>query len=125
MMSRNFENWLDSAIKSIVWGFIPLAGYLVYEIGIPKNFAVSGWPLFITLTIIVYLMGSLIGWLFLGFPLNWLINKYLSPKIYFYLMPLVILTLLLGFFVSSELAVFLGIFSIIQAAIFWYYAFKT
>ena len=72
----NLGRWDSAVFKSVSIPAILVLLYAVYETDLPLDVdGLSGFGMLIALFIGVYLLFSLGGWLFIGFPSHWLICK--------------------------------------------------
>ena len=122
----NLGKWDSAVFKSVGIPAILVLLYAVYETGFPLDFDdLAGFGMFAALFIGVYLLFSLGGWLFIGFPSHWLICKYGNGSYFWYLATALLFTGLLYLFSGvTEVAAIYGFFALIQAVLFKYYAYK-
>jgi len=122
----NLGDWDTAIIKSIFYTAFLVLLYAAYEIGIPSNLdGIAGFGMFSLIFLGAYLLISIVGWLFIGFPVHWLICKYSNGNYLFYIFVAFTFTLVLYYWFSVlEVAIIYGSFALVQALIFRYHAYK-
>jgi hypothetical protein len=122
----NLGHWDKAIIKSIFYTAFLVLLYAAYEIGIPSNLdSIAGFGMLSLIFLGAYLLISIVGWLFIGFPVHWLICKYSNGNYLFYIFVALTFTLALYYWFSVlEIAIVYGSFALVQALIFRYYAYK-
>jgi hypothetical protein len=122
----NLGRWDTAIIKSIFYTAFLVLLYAAYEIGIPNNLDdITGFGMFSLIFLGAYLLISIVGWIFIGFPVHWLICKYSNGNYLFYIVVVLTFTLALYYWFSVlEIAIIYGSFALVQALVFRYYAYK-
>lgn len=93
----NLGDWDSAVVKSILFVGLIIA-FLALLTGLfPKSLNdVVGLFVFFFLYIGVYILISIIGWFFIGFPIHWLACKYTNGSFFYYLvLPIIFLLLAL------------------------------
>ena len=105
-MGMRLGNWDNGLIKSVLLTSFIAPIYMVVEIGIPDSldefFGLSMFSLFF---FSVYIVLSIIGWTFLGFPAHWIICKYGHGRLVWYLLVVGLFSLVIYFTLRAEGAV--------------------
>jgi hypothetical protein len=95
------QRWDYALVKATCYGFLPIPTFallLQFErLQFPDYFEVSGGIVFLLLSLSVYLIITLLGWLLIGFPLHRIFVKYFDASWYAYIGSLIILSALMFF----------------------------
>ena len=121
-LSLSSSNWDSAVIKSIFYVGFGIALWSLFS-GMAPSSLNDYFGLLVTflLYIGVYILISIIGWLTIGFPLHWLIQKYTNGSYIFYVaLPLfgVVFGLL------NKAPVILSLAALFQAIMFRYYLYN-
>lgn len=118
----NLGEWDSAVIKSILFvGF--LIAFLNLFMGLfpssPDD--IFGLIVFFFLYIGIYILISIIGWLFIGFPIHWLACKYTSGS-YFYYLVLPVLFFILA--LLGDGSILFSLAPLLQALLFRFYVYR-
>ena len=118
----NENEWDTAIVKSIFYiGFAIAIGALFTSFMPTSLNDVYGLAITFLLYISIYLLISMLGWLFIGFPIHWLIQKYTNGSYIFYI-ALPTIFIIISLFDKSPMLLSLTAF--FQALLFRYYLHK-
>ena len=120
----NLGNWDTAIIKSLSLVAFGLIAFSFIPGQLPTTAAdLSGLFLTFALFLGVYLLISIIGWLFVGFPTHWLICKYSNSSYGFYIVAALAVGSLL-FLLNNQDSMLFSITVFFQVIVFRYYVYK-
>jgi hypothetical protein len=115
----NENEWDTALIKSIFYvGFaIAIGALFIWFIPVLLN-DIYGLAVTFLLYMSVYLFISILGWLFIGFPIHWLIQKYTNGSYIFYIaLPAIFIVISL----YGRAPILFSLAAFFQALLFRYY----
>lgn len=116
-------NWDNAFIKSILFVGFGSIFYLLI-MAVVNSYEPHEAALVIALYGSGYLVVSFVGWVVIGLPSHYLIAKYTNAGYLNYVVVILVLVLIFGFFTNVGSALFVGAFATGQAMIFRYYVYK-
>ena len=123
--TMNLGQWDKGVIKAILITSLIVPAYALVELGIPDSLdALAGLGMFFLLFYSVYLLFSVIGWVFVGFPSHWVICKFGSGRLVWYLFAVGLFSMVI-YFTFKEVAVVYGMAALAQALLFKHYAYYS
>ncbi|RUO34856.1 hypothetical protein [Aliidiomarina soli] len=118
-------NWDSAVVKAVFITSLIAPVYFFFAAGSPSTFdQFTGYLMVVFFFYCVYLMQSVMGWAFVGFPVHWLITKYGNGRPYWYVVAVALLTVLMMIVLAHPVALIYGAAALIQAVLFRYYAYK-
>ncbi len=118
----NLGDWDSAVVKSILFVGLIIAFLALFTGRFPNSLNdVFGLFVFFFLYIGVYILISIIGWLFIGFPIHWLACKYTNGSFFYYLaLPVVFLI----FALLYDGPVLFSLAPVLQAFLFRFYVYR-
>lgn len=124
MKNLNLGNWDSALFKSLFTSSLLIPIAILTDLSQLNSFELSelaGLLVSFLLYIGVFLLISLIGWLFIGFPIHWLVCKFSSTN-YFYYGFVPAFFICVSYFTDGPWL--LGFIALTQALLFRYFVFK-
>ena len=117
-------HWDRAIIKSLSWVALGIISVTLVSGSIPTTANdLSGLIVSFLLFIGVYLLISIVGWLFIGFPTHWLICKFTDASYKFYFAVSIFVGLIL-YSLNNQDSMLFAITAFSQAMIFRFYVYK-